>query len=73
MRAYREDKVVYTVRQLAELASVTVRTLHHYDEIGLLKPSQVGANSYRYYDEDALLRLQRIERLCWRAPSGLIR
>ncbi len=51
---------MYTVRQLAELASVTVRTLHHYDEIGLLKPSQVGANSYRYYDEDALLRLQQI-------------
>jgi DNA-binding transcriptional MerR regulator len=51
---------VYTVKQLAELAGITVRTLHHYDEIGLLKPTQVGANSYRYYDEDALLRLQQI-------------
>lgn len=51
---------MYTVKQLAELAGITVRTLHHYDEIGLLKPSQVGANSYRYYDEDALLRLQQV-------------
>jgi MerR family transcriptional regulator, thiopeptide resistance regulator len=51
---------VYTVKQLAEMAGVTVRTLHHYDEIALLKPSQVGANSYRYYDEEAVLRLQQI-------------
>lgn len=60
MPAYREERDVYTVKQLAELAGITVRTLHHYDEIGLLKPSQVGANSYRYYDENALLRLQQI-------------
>jgi DNA-binding transcriptional MerR regulator len=60
MRSDREESDVYTVKQLAELAGITVRALHHYDEIGLLKPSQVGANSYRYYDEDALLRLQQI-------------
>ncbi|MCC6617180.1 MAG: MerR family transcriptional regulator [Anaerolineae bacterium] len=51
---------MYTVKQLSELAGVSVRTLHYYDEIGLLNPSDVGANSYRYYDDDALLRLQQI-------------
>jgi DNA-binding transcriptional MerR regulator len=51
---------MYTVKQVAELAQVSVRTLHHYDAIGLLRPSQIGANGYRYYDETALLRLQQI-------------
>lgn len=50
----------YTVRQLAHLAGVSVRTLHYYDEIGLLRPSRVGANGYRYYDEAAVMRLQQI-------------
>jgi DNA-binding transcriptional MerR regulator len=36
-----------TVKQLAAISGVTVRTLHHYDEIGLLKPATVGANGYR--------------------------
>lgn len=51
---------MYTVKQLSDLAGVSVRTLHYYDEIGLLKPSSVGDNSYRYYDEAALFRLQQI-------------
>lgn len=51
---------MYTVKQLSDLAHVSVRTLHYYDEIGLLAPSQVGANGYRYYDNDSLLRLQQI-------------
>ena len=50
----------YTVSQLARLAGVSVRTLHHYDEISLLRPSRVGANGYRYYDEPAVMRLQQI-------------
>jgi DNA-binding transcriptional MerR regulator len=50
----------YTIKQLADLAGVSRRTLHHYDEIGLLKPSQQGANRYRYYDDAAALRLQQI-------------
>jgi DNA-binding transcriptional MerR regulator len=50
----------YTIKQLADLAGVSRRTLHHYDEIGLLKPSEKGANRYRYYDDDAALRLQQI-------------
>ncbi len=51
---------MYTIKQLADLAGVTVRTLHHYDQIGLLRPSSVGDNGYRYYDEDAVHRLQQI-------------
>jgi len=49
-----------TVSQLARLAGVTNRTLHYYDEIGLLHPTSYGDNGYRYYSEDALLRLQQI-------------
>lgn len=50
----------YTVTQLARLSGVSVRTLHHYDEIGLLKPDHVGDNRYRYYGRAELLRLQDI-------------
>ncbi|NMA97444.1 MAG: MerR family transcriptional regulator [Phyllobacteriaceae bacterium] len=50
----------YTVKQLARLAGVSVRTLHHYDEIGLLRPAFTGENRYRYYGEEELLRLQQI-------------
>jgi len=49
-----------TVKQLAAISGVTVRALHHYDQIGLLKPAAVGANGYRYYGRPELLRLQRI-------------
>jgi DNA-binding transcriptional MerR regulator len=49
-----------TVSQLAKLSGVSVRTLHHYDEIGLLKPAFVGSNGYRYYGREELLRLQQI-------------
>ncbi len=49
-----------TVKQLAAISGITVRTLHHYDEIGLLRPASVGANGYRYYGRAELLRLQRI-------------
>lgn len=51
---------MYTVKQLSDLAGVSVRTLHYYDEIDLLHPAKVGANGYRYYDDAALLRLQQI-------------
>lgn len=50
----------YTVKQLSSLAGVTKRTLRYYDQIGLLQPSSHGANGYRYYGEEALLRLQQI-------------
>jgi DNA-binding transcriptional MerR regulator len=51
---------MHTVKQLARLSGVSVRTLHYYDQIGLLRPAQVGANGYRYYGRDELLRLQQI-------------
>ena len=50
----------YTVAELARLAGISVRTLHHYDEIGLPKPAFTGQNRYRYYGRDELLRLQQI-------------
>lgn len=49
-----------TVKQLSSLSGVTARTLHYYDEIGLLRPTRVGENGYRYYDQTAQLRLQQI-------------
>lgn len=50
----------FTVKELADLAGVTRRTLHYYDEIGLLEPAEVGENGYRYYAEENLLTLQQI-------------
>lgn len=50
----------YTVKQVADLAGVTVRTLHHYDRIGLLKPEGATDAGYRIYSENDLERLQQI-------------
>ncbi|MEU5941873.1 MerR family transcriptional regulator [Micromonospora sp. NPDC047548] len=52
--------MAYTVGQVAKAARVTVRTLHHYDEIGLLSPSGRTAAGYRRYDDADLERLQHI-------------
>ncbi len=52
--------MVYTIQQLATLASVSVRTLHYYDEIGLLSPAFIKSNGYRYYTKAELVRLQQI-------------
>ena len=50
----------YTVQQLAQLAGVSVRTLHHYDQIGLLSPAERSQAGYRLYRTPDLLRLQQI-------------
>ena len=50
----------YSVCELARLSGVTARTLRWYDRIGLLKPSRVGGNGYRYYSESEVNRLQHI-------------
>jgi MerR family transcriptional regulator, thiopeptide resistance regulator len=50
----------YSVGQVAGLAGVTIRTLHHYDEIGLLSPSGRSSAGYRIYEESDLRRLQQI-------------
>src|SRR5437762_11034767 len=52
--------MAYTVKQLAVMSGVTVRTLHFYDEIALLKPAYSKANGYRIYEEPQLLMLQQI-------------
>jgi DNA-binding transcriptional MerR regulator len=50
----------YTISQLAKMAGVSVRTLHHYDQIGLLRPAGRSAAGYRLYAEPDLLRLQQV-------------
>lgn len=48
------------VHEVVNLTGITARTLHYYDEIGLLKPSIVTETKYRLYTEDDLSRLQEI-------------
>lgn len=50
----------YSVHKLAKLAGVSIRTLHYYDQIELLKPSRVADNGYRWYEGKELIRLQQI-------------
>ncbi len=50
----------YSIQQVAKAAGTTSRTLRHYDDVGLLRPSRVGLNGYRYYDDASLVRLQRV-------------
>ncbi|HEY0452188.1 MerR family transcriptional regulator [Actinophytocola sp.] len=52
--------MAWSTAQVARMSKVTSRTLRHYDEIGLLAPAWVGANGYRYYEREQLLRLQQI-------------
>lgn len=52
--------MAYTVKKLAEISGVSIRTLHWYDEVGVLKPAYHGSNGYRYYEEEQLLILQQI-------------
>ena len=52
--------MAYTVKQLAAMSGVSVRRLHFYDEMALLKPAYAKANGYRIYEEPQLLMLQQI-------------
>ncbi|MGT2807471.1 MerR family transcriptional regulator [Streptococcus iniae] len=49
-----------TVKEVSQIAGISIRALHYYDQIGLLKPSLIGENGYRYYDKDVYCRLQEI-------------
>lgn len=50
-----------TISEMAKLARISVRTLHYYDEIGLLKPSEINSETgYRLYDEESIVKLQQI-------------
>src|SRR6187397_2842682 len=55
-----EKRTAYTVKQVSRLSGVSGRTLHFYDEVGLLKPAYQAANGYRFYEEPQLLTLQQI-------------
>ena len=61
--ACMETRQLHTVGEVARLARVTVRTLHHYDRIGLLVPSGRSENGYRLYAYDDLERLRQIRLL----------
>ena len=52
--------MLWSIQDISRLAGTTSRTLRHYGDVGLLPPTEIGSNGYRYYDEDALARLQRI-------------
>jgi len=56
----QKTTMAFTVKRLAAISGVSVRTLHFYDEVGLLKPAYHGANGYRFYEEAQLLMLQQI-------------
>ncbi|CAN5512256.1 TipAS antibiotic-recognition domain-containing protein [soil metagenome] len=63
-RAAQRDRAAgtldWSIADIARLAGTTSRTLRHYDAVGLVKPSRIGDNGYRYYDADALVKLQRV-------------
>lgn len=50
----------YTVHEVARLSGVTIKTLYHYQKIGLLMPERIEANGYRYYGDKELEKLQQI-------------
>jgi DNA-binding transcriptional MerR regulator len=50
----------WSIQEVARLAGTTSRTLRHYGDTGILEPSRIGSNGYRYYDEQALARFQCI-------------
>src|SRR6476659_7700741 len=60
MTGRTQEMTTWTVGQVAELFGVTVRTLHHYDEIGLLVPSERSRAGYRLYTDGDLARLQQV-------------
>lgn len=55
-----KSKMAYTVKKLAKLSGISIRTLRFYDAIGLLKPAYYGDNNYRYYEAEQILMLQQI-------------
>ena len=51
--------MTYKIKYVSELAGISVRTLHHYDNIGLLKPSKTSNSGYRLYSDDDLIRYRK--------------
>lgn len=56
----KNTDVKYSVKKLSKLAGISIRALHHYDHIGLLKPAERAESGYRYYRRAELFRLQQI-------------
>lgn len=54
---------MYKIGEIAQKTDVTTRTLRYYEEMGILKPSKISETGYRYYDDDALLIIERIKNL----------
>jgi DNA-binding transcriptional MerR regulator len=54
------SRAEWSIQELARAAGTTSRTLRHYGQLGLLPPSRIGVNGYRFYGQHALVRLQRI-------------
>src|SRR5699024_7571664 len=50
----------WSIQQISRIAGTTSRALRHYGELGLVSPSRIGATGYRFYNEQALVRLQRV-------------
>ena len=50
----------WRIKEISDLTKISVRTLHHYDKIGLLKSSMRESNGYRWYSEGDLAKLQQI-------------
>ena len=53
----------YQIKEISQMTSLTIRSLQHYDEIGLLKPAKRSQSGYRLYSEADLLSLQQITTL----------
>lgn len=58
--AETSEKKLYKIKEVSNLAGVTVRTLHHYDAINLLKPCYISDSGYRFYGNEELEKLQQI-------------
>jgi DNA-binding transcriptional MerR regulator len=50
----------WSIQEVARMSGTTSRTLRHYGDVGVLEPSRIGSNGYRYYDRDGMVRLQQI-------------
>ena len=60
LRLNRKEEMMRTVKDVSEITGVSIRTLRYYDEIGLLKPTELTEAGYRLYDSKALEKLQEI-------------
>ncbi|GGG55789.1 MerR family transcriptional regulator [Paenibacillus radicis (ex Gao et al. 2016)] len=58
-----EDTKLYRIGELAKLANISARTIDFYTSMGLIEPSERSAKNYRLYNDETLLRLERIEKM----------